>query len=56
MEDSIGSIDVGKQANFTVLGESPYAVPPMNIRDIAVEATILEGRVYPVAASRHGSP
>jgi predicted amidohydrolase YtcJ len=48
LEDSIGSIDIGKAANFTVLDKSPFEVPPLAIKDIAVEATIFEGRVYPV--------
>ena len=48
MEDRIGSIDIGKDANFAILGDSPYAVAPGAIRDIAVEATVFRGRVYPV--------
>jgi predicted amidohydrolase YtcJ len=49
LEDRVGSIDIGKDANFAVISESPYAVAPEAIRDIRVEATIFEGRVYPIA-------
>ncbi|MGI9201268.1 MAG: amidohydrolase [Woeseiaceae bacterium] len=48
MEDRVGSIDVGKDANFAVLDASPYTVAPEAIKDIGVEATIFKGRVFPV--------
>jgi predicted amidohydrolase YtcJ len=48
-DHEIGSIRVGKRADFTVLGEDPLKVDPMTIKDIAVRATILGGRVFPVA-------
>ncbi|WP_296706105.1 amidohydrolase [Rhodoblastus sp.] len=48
-EDRIGSIAPGKIANFTVLGEDPYAVDPMKLRDIPVWGTVFEGGIYPVA-------
>lgn len=43
LEDEIGSITVGKKADFAVLGEDPYAVDPMHIKDIPVIATIVGG-------------
>ena len=49
MEDRIGSIDVGKDANFAVLDASPYSVAPETINEINVEATIFRGEVFPVA-------
>lgn len=52
LEDRIGSIDIGKDANFAILDKSPYAVVPEAIRDIEVEATVFEGRVYPVERSQ----
>lgn len=48
-EDHIGSIAPGKIANFTVLTEDPYAVPPGRLKDIPVWGTVFEGKVYPVA-------
>lgn len=50
MEDRIGSIEVGKDANFVVLDASPYRVSPESIKDIRVEATVFQGKVFPVAA------
>jgi predicted amidohydrolase YtcJ len=48
-DHEIGSIRVGKRADFTVLEADPLAVDPMTIKDIPVQATILGGRVFPVA-------
>ncbi len=48
-DHEIGSIRVGKRADFTVLGQDPLAIEPMGLRDIPVRATVLGGRVFPVA-------
>ena len=48
LENEIGSIEVGKKADFTVLEQDPYAVDPMAIKDIAIWGTVLEGRVHPI--------
>ena len=48
-DHEIGSLRVGKRADFTVLGSDPLAVEPMAIKDVPVLATILGGRVFPVA-------
>lgn len=45
LENEIGSITPGKRADLTVLAESPYAVAPEALKDIAVWGTVLEGRV-----------
>jgi hypothetical protein len=52
MEKQVGSIEVGKDANLTVLDRSPYAVAPANLKDIAVWGTMLEGRLQPVTAAK----
>jgi predicted amidohydrolase YtcJ len=49
MEDEIGSIAVGKVANFTILDENPYEVAPQQLKDIGVWGTVFEGRVFPVS-------
>jgi predicted amidohydrolase YtcJ len=51
LEKEVGSIEVGKLANLTVLEQSPYDVAPAKLKDIAVVATVLEGRVQPVPAA-----
>ncbi len=48
MEHEIGSIEVGKLANITVLAENPLTVDPMTIKDIDIWGTLHEGRVLPV--------
>jgi predicted amidohydrolase YtcJ len=47
MDHEIGSIEVGKWADFTVLDESPLDVAPMAIKDIPVWGTVLAGHKYP---------
>lgn len=50
-EKSKGSITPGKLADFVILEKDPRKVPPETIKDIAVEATYLEGRqVYGASA------
>ena len=52
MEDEIGSIKVGKKANFTVLEKNPYKVQPKHIKDIKVMGTIFEGVHFPIKSSK----
>jgi predicted amidohydrolase YtcJ len=47
MENELGSIAAGKLANFTVLGEDPYAVEPQLLHRIPVLGTIYAGRWCP---------
>jgi predicted amidohydrolase YtcJ len=49
MEKRVGSIEVGKDANLTVLMQSPYEVAPEKLKDLGVWGTMLEGRVQPVS-------
>ncbi|MBP2077035.1 amidohydrolase [Oceanobacillus polygoni] len=44
-EANVGSIEIGKQADFTVLGDDPTQVNPMEIKDIPVEATLIGGKI-----------
>lgn len=43
LDDELGSIEVGKRADFVALAESPLAIDPMAIRDIRVNGTVLDG-------------
>ena len=46
MDDCVGSIDVGKFADFAVLDRDPLTADPLSIRDIKVLATVSGGVVY----------
>ena len=46
----MGSIEVGKFADFAVLDDDPYDVDPAAIRDVGVRATILGGKVFDARA------
>ncbi|MFK7984254.1 MAG: amidohydrolase [Saprospiraceae bacterium] len=45
-EDYIGSIKVGKKADFVILDKNPLTVNPEEIKDIEVIATVFEGRKF----------
>jgi len=47
-EHDLGSITVGKQANFTVLEDDPYDVDAVDIAGIRVRGTVFRGRWHPV--------
>jgi hypothetical protein len=54
-EQRVGSIEVGKDANLTILDDSPYEFAPTAIKDIGVWGTMLEGRMQPVPGSSAGA-
>lgn len=43
-DDSTGSIEVGKQADYAVLDADPLATPPAEIAEIGVDRTVVGGR------------
>ena len=43
MDHLVGSIDVGKFADFAVLDEDPYAVPAGALKDVGVCGTVVGG-------------
>lgn len=47
MENEIGSIKVGKIANFTIIDKNPYQVSPDGLKDIGVWGTVFEGIIFP---------
>jgi predicted amidohydrolase YtcJ len=50
-EARLGTIEVGKFADLTVLSEDPFKVNPDMIRNISVEMTIVGGKIVYSAAS-----
>jgi len=47
LDHLIGSIDVGKFADFAVLDDNPLRVAPEAIKNVGVHATVLGGQVFP---------
>jgi predicted amidohydrolase YtcJ len=47
LDHEIGSIEVGKRADFTVLDDDPLEVDPMRVRDLDVLGTVLGGVAQP---------
>lgn len=45
-QSEIGSIRVGKRANFAILGDDPYAVDPAQIKGISIWGVVFEGRKF----------
>ena len=45
IEDQVGTLEPGKYADFVVLSENPLEVDPMKIKDIRVEATVMNGQI-----------
>ena len=47
LDGEIGSIEVGKRADFCVLGEDPDGVRPEALKDIPVWGTVVGGVPFP---------
>ena len=48
MEKEIGTIAVGKNADFVLLAENPFKIDPAKIKDIKIFGTIFEGKEFPI--------
>jgi hypothetical protein len=46
LDEELGSIDVGKRADFAILDDDPLTVAPEKLKDIGVWGTVLGGRVF----------
>jgi predicted amidohydrolase YtcJ len=53
-ENEIGSIDIGKKANFTVFGENPIMADPKRLKDLPIWGTVYEGKAYPIEKAAKG--
>lgn len=48
LQNEIGSIEIGKRADFTVLARDPLTEPAMTVKDIPIVATIQSGNIFPI--------
>lgn len=46
LDEELGSIDVGKRADFAILDDDPLSVPPVKLKDVGVWGTMLGGRFF----------
>jgi predicted amidohydrolase YtcJ len=53
-ENDIGSIDIGKKANFTVFEENPITADPKRLKDLTIWGTVFEGKSHPIKRSSKG--
>lgn len=49
LDGELGSIEVGKRADFAVLEDDPTAVDAMALKDVAVWGTVQGGRIFPAS-------
>ncbi|MEQ1537726.1 MAG: amidohydrolase [Sphingorhabdus sp.] len=47
MDGLVGSISVGKKADFTVLADDPYALGRSKLRETQIKGVVFEGRYHP---------
>ncbi|MEM3666347.1 MAG: amidohydrolase [Candidatus Bathyarchaeia archaeon] len=52
-EDKCGTIEVGKFADLTILSDDLFSIPPYKIRDVAVEMTIVDGKIVYTRSLAH---
>ncbi len=45
-DHDLGSIEVGKRADFAVLEDDPLTIEPMKLKDVRVWGTVLGGKVF----------
>ncbi len=45
IEDEIGKLERGKQADFVVLSDDPFSIPPEGIKEIRIRATFFGGDI-----------
>ena len=49
MDDRIGSIEIGKRADFAVLEDDPTEAAPETLKDVRIWGTVQGGRIFEAA-------
>jgi predicted amidohydrolase YtcJ len=49
VEDQIGSLEMGKHADFAILDQDPFTVDPRKLKDVPVWGTALGGKIFEVS-------
>ena len=44
LENEIGSLEINKVANFTILEQNPFKIEPIDIKDIDVKGVVYKGK------------
>ncbi|WP_339316517.1 amidohydrolase family protein [Paenibacillus sp. FSL R10-2734] len=44
-EDDVGTIELGKRADFAILAEDPTTTDPLNLKDISIVGTLIDGQI-----------
>jgi predicted amidohydrolase YtcJ len=52
LDHEVGTLEPGKRANITVLSDNPLAIDSLEIKDIEVRGTIMEGRKLPAGQAK----
>ena len=53
-ENEIGSIDIGKKANFTVFDENPVKANPKKLKELTIWGTVFEGEIFQIKKPSKG--
>ncbi|WP_051548070.1 amidohydrolase [Sneathiella glossodoripedis] len=48
VDDRVGSIEIGKWADFSILEDDPESVDPMKLKDIPIWGTVVAGRKFKI--------
>lgn len=44
-EDEVGTIELGKRADFVILAEDPTSIDPLYLKDISIVGTLIDGQI-----------
>ncbi|VVS92628.1 amidohydrolase [Desulfoluna spongiiphila] len=53
-ENEIGSIDIGKKADFTIFEENPLTADPKKLKDLSIWGTVFEGKKFEIKKAAKG--